>query len=206
MTLDGKIATYRGSSQWISGEASRARVHQLRGRVDGILVGARTAAVDDPMLTARPPGPRLALRIVVDRSASLRVDSRLVRTAREIPVLVAVGPETPEENCRRLVDAGCEVWRGASSSHLLSLLDELGRRRMTNVLVEGGGRLLGSLFDARAIDEVHVFLGSKLVGGADAPSPLAGTGVERLTEALPLIDPQFERLGDDFYLYGRLGR
>jgi diaminohydroxyphosphoribosylaminopyrimidine deaminase/5-amino-6-(5-phosphoribosylamino)uracil reductase len=77
---------------------------------------------------------------------------------------------------------------------------------MTNVLVEGGGRLLGSLFDARAIDEVHVFLGSKLVGGADAPSPLAGTGVERLTEALPLIDPQFERLGDDFYLYGRLGR
>lgn len=207
MTLDGKLATRTGSSRWISGEASRARVHQLRGRVDAILAGRRTAELDDPLLTARPPGPRVATRIVVDSQARLALDSQLARTARDVPVLVAVGPAASAEDCRRLSNAGCEVWVGDAADatrRLLLLLDELGRRRMTNLLVEGGGRLLGSLFDAREIDEVHAFITSKLVGGQDAMTPVGGSGVEQMPQARWLQTPIVERLDDDLYVHGRI--
>ncbi len=147
MTVDGKTATRAGSSKWISNDQSRAIVHGLRGRVDAIVVGRQTARVDDPLLTARPPGPRTAVRVVVDSRASLSSSSQLVRTAREVPVLVAAGPQAPAAERRRLEQAGCEVLVGRSESQserLEELLGELGRRRMTNVLVEGGGLLLGA--------------------------------------------------------------
>jgi len=207
MTLDGKIATRAGHSRWISGLASRARVHQLRGRVDAVLVGGRTAERDDPLLTARPPGPRLATRVVVDSLARLSADSQLARTASEVPVLVATGPHADAVNCGRLLDAGCDVWIGTAddpAQRLLSLLDELGQRRMTNVLVEGGGQLLGSLFDAGQIDEVHAFIATKLIGGRDAPPPVGGGGVEQMAQARALRNPMVEHLGDDLYLHGRL--
>ena len=184
MTLDGKIAARTGDSRWISNPASRQLVHQLRGRMDAILVGRGTAAADDPQLTARPPGPRTALRIVVDTRASLSLTSQLVRTAREVPVLVVVGPEAASANCTSLQAAGCEVMVCAGptpQARLAMLFSELGRRGMTNVLVEGGGRLLGSLFDARLIDEAHVFIAPKLAGGAEAPGPIAGRGVSAIS-------------------------
>jgi diaminohydroxyphosphoribosylaminopyrimidine deaminase/5-amino-6-(5-phosphoribosylamino)uracil reductase len=207
MTLDGKIATRTGSSQWISGAESRAIVHALRGRVDAIVVGRETALRDDPLLTARPPGPRTALRVVCDSRASLRPQSRLVQTAGETPVLVAVGQEAAEPQRRRLSDAGCEVFVCQGATHaarLEALLAELGRRRMTNVLVEGGGRLLGSLLDAGAIDEVHVFIAPKLVGGSSAPGPVAGEGIEQLSEAPSLEDCAVEQVGSDVYLHGQV--
>ncbi len=207
MTLDGKIATRTGSSQWISGEASREIVHEIRGRVDAILVGRETALADDPSLTARPPGPRTAVRIVCDTRAALSSDSQLVRTAKETPVLVAVGNEAAEADRTRLSDAGCEVFVCEGTDHaarLDALLDELGRRRMTNVLVEGGGQLLGSLLDARRIDEVHAFIAPKLVGGTTAASPIGGTGIEQMAEALTLDEPEIRQVGQDVYVSGLL--
>ncbi len=229
MTLDGKIAAGHhvghhvpmvvvgGDSRWISNPASRQVVHQLRGRMDAILVGRGTASADDPQLTARPPTtttsawcpPRTALRIVVDTRASLALTSRLVRTAREVPVLVAVGPEAARNDCNQLQAAGCEllVCDGPTSqARLEMLLDELGRRRMTNVLVEGGGRLLGSLFDARLIDEAHVFIAPKLAGGSESPSPIAGRGVETISAALALDDLAVREIDGDVYLHGRIVR
>ncbi|MCY2992655.1 MAG: bifunctional diaminohydroxyphosphoribosylaminopyrimidine deaminase/5-amino-6-(5-phosphoribosylamino)uracil reductase RibD [Planctomycetota bacterium] len=209
MTLDGKIATHTGSSQWISGVAARAAVHQLRGRVDALLVGRGTAAADDPLLTARPPGVRTATRIVVDTHAALSLDSRLVQTARETPVLVASGPAAPAERRAALRGAGCEVWVGEAAERrerLGQLLDELGSRRMTNVLVEGGGQLLGSLFDLESIDEVHAFIAPKLVGGAQAPGPLAGRGVAQMLEAVRLEQPVVDMLENDLYLRARVHR
>jgi diaminohydroxyphosphoribosylaminopyrimidine deaminase/5-amino-6-(5-phosphoribosylamino)uracil reductase len=207
MTLDGRIATRAGESRWISGLRSRAVVHRLRGRVDAVIVGSGTAHADDPLLSARPPGPRKATRIVVDGAASLPNDSRLVRTVEEGPVLVAVGAQSTSEDHRRLQDHGCEVLLCDAATHagrLEQLLDELGRRRMTNVLVEGGGRLLGTLFDLRAIDEVHVFIAPKLIGGDAALAPVGGQGIEKMSDALYLIDIQSEQVGDDLYLHGRL--
>jgi len=209
MTLDGKIATRTGSSRWISGEASRRIVHNLRGRVDAILIGRETARHDDPLLTARPPGPRTALRVVADTHASLRSQSQLARTAADVPVLVGVGSTVTETGRRRLTDAGCEVFvcEGKTPAERLdSLVAELGRRRLTNVLVEGGGRLLGSLLDAGQIDEAHVFIAPKLVGGADARGPVAGHGVEEMSQAIALNEAEMERIGTDVYVHGRLSR
>ena len=209
MTLDGKIATRTGSSRWISGEDSRRIVHQLRGRVDAIVVGRETAVRDDPQLTARPPGPRTALRIVVDTRAALSTESRLVRTARQTPVLVAIGEEAAQPDRQRLSEAGCEVLVCPGATHAArwkTLVEELGRRRMTNVLVEGGGTLLGCLLDECQIDEVHAFIAPKLIGGSAAPSPIGGQGIESMPAALALTDVESRQVGADLYLRGRLGR
>ncbi|HZZ28671.1 MAG TPA: bifunctional diaminohydroxyphosphoribosylaminopyrimidine deaminase/5-amino-6-(5-phosphoribosylamino)uracil reductase RibD [Pirellulales bacterium] len=212
MTLDGKIATAAGNSHWISSEASRQIVQQLRSRVDGILIGSGTAKMDDPLLIARHPGPRVATRIIAESQAALSPNSQLVQTARDAPVLIAAAPAAPQENIDRLTAAGCEVitCRAADAAEKLvsipALLNELGRRRMTNVLVEGGGKLLGALFDAGAIDEVHVFIAPKLIGGASAPSPIAGTGVEKIAAALHLADIELRHTGEDLYLRGRIHR
>jgi diaminohydroxyphosphoribosylaminopyrimidine deaminase/5-amino-6-(5-phosphoribosylamino)uracil reductase len=207
MTLDGKIATRTGDSRWISGEASRAAVHELRSRMDAIVVGAQTARRDDPLLTARPRGARVATRIVVDSSASVLRESQLVRTAREAPLLVAASASAADLNVCALRDGGCEVLLLDGASHaerLEQLLDELGRRRMTNVLVEGGARLLGSLWDARSIDEIHVFVAPKVLGGVMGLSPLAGLGCEAMSQAGALQDVTHCLCGEDVYLRGRV--
>jgi diaminohydroxyphosphoribosylaminopyrimidine deaminase/5-amino-6-(5-phosphoribosylamino)uracil reductase len=211
MTLDGKLATRTGNSQWISSEASRAVVHQLRGRVDAVMIGRGTAHTDNPLLTARPADladvKRTATRVVVDSAAAISLESRLVQTARDVPVLVAVGDEASTKAREQLTAAGVEVVPCAGSTHELriaALLEELGRRRMTNVLVEGGSKLLGALFDMRAVDEVHVFIAPKLAGGEAAPSPIGGTGTERMADALKLADITIEELDGDVYVHGRL--
>lgn len=206
MTLDGKIATAAGDSQWISGESARQIVHQIRRRVDAILVGRRTAELDDPRLTARPAGPRTAVRIVIDTHASLSLDSYLARTAREVPVLLAVAESAPADRCAALEAAGVEVLRclGATADErLTALLDALGQRRMTNILVEGGGQLLGSLHQAGELDEVHVFMAPKIIGGQHAPTPLAGRGVDKIAGAMEFVPQQVTQVGNDVYFVGR---
>ncbi len=179
MSLDGKIATHTRDSQWISSPAARELVHRLRGRMDAIVIGRGTADCDDPRLTARPPGPRVPTRIVIDRLAQLKPDSRLVQTARQIPVLLATSTDAPAERIAVLERAGVEVLRVAgdtANSRLTMLLDELGRRQCTNVLVEGGSELLGSFADIDAIDEVRAFIAPSLIGGQAALSPVGGQG------------------------------
>lgn len=207
MTLDGKIATRTGKSKWISGEASRQRVHLLRGRMDAIIVGVGTARADDPLLTVRVPGPRTPVRVVVDSAASLSLQSRLVKTLDEAPVLLAVSRNAPKERIERLRDAGVDVLVVESAEpkvDLRQLLEELGRRSMTNVLIEGGGQLLGAAFDDGLIDETHIFVAPKFAGGADAVTPVAGIGVEVIPEACQLITQTVEQVGDDIYIHGRL--
>jgi diaminohydroxyphosphoribosylaminopyrimidine deaminase/5-amino-6-(5-phosphoribosylamino)uracil reductase len=200
MSLDGKIAAKTGDSKWISNEASRRRVHELRGRMDGILVGIGTALADDPLLTARPPGPRAACRIVLDQHARLPLDAQLVRTARQVPTLVAV--VTGQGNGLR--SAGCEVLvlppDEKGRPDILALLDELGRRRWTNILVEGGAGVLGTFFDRHAVDEVHVFVAPKQIGAASAKSPVAGDGHETMAQSGAWITDTIENLDGDAYL------
>ena len=209
MTWDGKIATRTGHSQWISSSASRQIVHQIRGRMDGIVVGIGTALQDDPMLTARPSSRRVATRIVVDSSARLPIDSQLVRTVSQAPVLLAVGPAADAADLERLETLGVEVFRSSAPQHderLGELLNELGRRRMTNVLVEGGAKILGACRDTGAIDEVHLFLGPKLVGGYQATPVMLGQGVSSMDDAVPLRDVEVQQLDTDIYLRGLVAR
>jgi diaminohydroxyphosphoribosylaminopyrimidine deaminase/5-amino-6-(5-phosphoribosylamino)uracil reductase len=132
-----------------------------------------------------------------------------VRTAGRVPVLVAVGEDAPAHDIDRLRAAGCEVFVSPGGDHaarLDNVLTELGRRRMTNVLVEGGGRLLGSLLDAGQIDEVHALVAPRLFGGAGAPGPLAGSGVARVEDAAELEGVEVASLGGDLYMHGRIVR
>ena len=175
MTIDGYLAFPHVSTdgsgeshqyQWISSEVSRAIVHDLRRRVDAIVVGVQTALADDPLLTARPSGPRPLVRVVLDRQARLPVSSRLVQTAHEHPVLVAVGPRAAKDQVKQLQDNGCDIWHSStdqSSQMLIDLAHEFGARQMTNVLVEGGAHVLESCFKADIIDEVWAFLAPKLL-------------------------------------------
>lgn len=198
MTLDGKIATRTGDSKWISGEESRRRVHELRGRLDAILVGRGTVVADDPLLTARPAGARVPARVVVSASGALPAACQLRATAREVPVIVYTA------NPGALwgwADDGAEVV-GCEALTVDAVLADLGRRRFTNVLVEGGAGLLGSARDADAIDEFHVFVAPKVAGGTAALTPIGGTGGERMANALALEGVTFEPSGADVYVHG----
>jgi diaminohydroxyphosphoribosylaminopyrimidine deaminase/5-amino-6-(5-phosphoribosylamino)uracil reductase len=214
MTLDGRIATENGSSRWISNAASRQVVHRLRSRMDGIVVGIRTVLADDPMLDIRldpenqpPPGnTRLPMRIVLDSSLQLPLTSRLAQSAEKIPVLVFCQPDVDQIRAQKLTALGvdvCPISSADPSSRMAAILQELGRRKMTNVLVEGGAKVLGSFLDAHAIDEVHVFVAPKIVGGESAFSPIGGIGCEHMADAIPLPNRIVEMIDGDIYFRGR---
>ena len=205
MTLDGKIATRTGDSKWISSLAARQLVHELRGRMDAIVVGIGTALADNPMLTARPPGPRTPCRIVLDSQGRLPAQSYLATTARETPTLIVTADPPPLFHAEPLTAAGCQILSIPGSGgrpSVNALLTELGRRRWTNILVEGGSEVLGSFFDAGAIDEVHVFLSPRLVGGIEAKTPIAGRGVALIADAFSLDQWHIEQIDGDLLLHG----
>ncbi len=207
MTLDGKIATAAGQSGWISGPRSRALVHEVRGRMDAIVVGIGTALADDPQLTVRPAGARVPIRVVLDSSARLPLDSYLAKTAREIPVCVVVTENAPAARVQRLRDRGCEVLESiAKGGHLPiePLLDELGRRGMTNILVEGGAKVLGAFLEVRQIDELDVFIAPVIEGGAGSPSPIAGPGFATMAEAFRLVRGEITVVDGDIRFKGMM--
>ena len=207
MSWDGRIATRTGESQWISNTESRQLVHEVRGRMDAILIGIGTALTDNPLLTTRPPGRRTATRVIVDSHARLPIDSKLVQTVSDAPVLVVSGPGAASENVDQLRQAGVEVLVLAEEAEgrpsLSTLMNELGSRDMTNVLAEGGTALLGSLFDHGLVDMVHVFIGPLIIGSVESVSPVGGIGCGSLDGAWTIADPDIRRVGDDFYMTGR---
>lgn len=213
MTLDGKLATYTGHSKWISNAASRERVHALRGHMDGILTGIGTVLADNPLLTARPAGPRVATRIVLDSHARLPLDSQLVQSATAAPVLLVTTAQADPARCQAIAHAGVEVLiceRAAEAPaktftcDLWGLLQELRQRGFTNLLLEAGSHVLGAFHDMKLIDEVHCFIAPKLSGGATAPSPLGGIGLEQIPEHSTFIETQITLLDGDIYFNGRV--
>jgi diaminohydroxyphosphoribosylaminopyrimidine deaminase/5-amino-6-(5-phosphoribosylamino)uracil reductase len=180
-------------------------VHALRGRMDAVLVGIGTVLADNPRLTVRPPGPRTPSRIVLDSHARLPPASLLAATALTVPVLVVTLGGVPAERAAALQNLGCEVIavpEQDGKASVPALLDELGRRRMTNLLVEGGAAVLGSFLDAGEVDEVHVFIAPRLLGGADAKTPISGRGAALIADALTLADWCWEAVEGDLLLHG----
>lgn len=214
MSLDGKIATHSGDSRWISNERSRAIVHELRSRMDAIVVGRRTVERDDPLLTVRlatstiesRPCTRTPMRVVITNRAEIADRCRLVQTARDVPVLIFASADAPPANVERLQRAGCEVWQSSEPTPLARLRQyfaELGRRRFTNILVEGGAALLGGLFDEQLVNEAHIFLAPKVIGGESGTSAVGGAGIDRIGDARTLKSPKIVQLDDNVYISGR---
>lgn len=209
-SLDGKIATRTGDSKWITDEQCRAHAHRTRGRVDAIIVGVETVLHDDPLLTARHGRPRrIARRVVLDSRLRTPRTAKVVTTARACPTLIFCGKDAPQRRTAALTEAGCEVMRVNRTRRGLSLtevLKSLGQRLVTNVLVEGGGRVLGGFFDAGLADEIHAYVAPLLIGGRGASGPLHGAGSELVTTAPRLPrDAMARRLGDGWLIAGRLG-
>jgi diaminohydroxyphosphoribosylaminopyrimidine deaminase/5-amino-6-(5-phosphoribosylamino)uracil reductase len=201
MTLDGKIATRTGASKWITGESARARTHELRGRMDAIIVGKGTLLADDPLLTARPPGPRTATRVVLTATGEgFPTSCRLLESAQAAPILV-VTTSAGAAHLSGWRDRGAEVV-GLPDLDVKSVLTEFGRRGMTNVLVEGGASTLGRFRDADEIDEVFVFVAPKLFGGVDALAPVGGIGIADPNNGCRLTEWAVERVGEDVLIHG----
>ena len=205
MTMDGKIATSGGQSQWITGHQARNEVHKLRSRVDGVAVGMGTVLADDPMLTARVQGPdrlhqRVAARIVFCQHRLPALHSKLMRSVGEIPLTLVIGPEVPSAQVAALKAAGASLVSVSScdsTEMVREALSLLGQQSMTNLMLEGGSELLASFLSADQIDECHVYLGAKLFGGQTAKGPIGGVGIDQITEALSFHLASIEPFGDD---------
>lgn len=200
LTIDGRTATAAGDSKWISGDASRELVHRWRADLDAVAVGIGTAIRDDALLTARGVAAvRQPTRVVFDSAARLPRDGRLVRTATEAPVIVIAGPSAPPPNLDALTNAGVEVivCGGEGPDRVKAALDELGRRDLSSMMLEGGATLAGSFRDAGELDELRLFFAPVLLGGADARPLLAGSGAERLSEAERALAVTWEPQGED---------
>jgi diaminohydroxyphosphoribosylaminopyrimidine deaminase/5-amino-6-(5-phosphoribosylamino)uracil reductase len=212
MTLDGKVATRTGDSQWISGESSRALAHRWRASADAIVVGIGTALADDPQLTARPEGELAELstqprRVVFDTLARLPIDSRLVQAAAEIPLTVVVSRAAARSDTDALEAAGTQVLVATGENEparVRSALEQLGALGVSSVLLEGGPHLAGAFLDAGEIDELRLFLAPLLLGGSAARDPLEGMGVERISEATRALTFDCEGVGDDLLISARL--
>jgi diaminohydroxyphosphoribosylaminopyrimidine deaminase/5-amino-6-(5-phosphoribosylamino)uracil reductase len=204
-SLDGHTATRTGDSRWITGEESRARVHELRHEYDAILIGAGTAASDDPLLTDRSglERRRPLVRVVLDETLRLGVDSQLAATATESPVLVFAGENADASKVVALESRGVEVVREKSGGrHLQNVLEELGRRSIQSVLVEGGARIAGAFLDARLLDKASFFIAPLIIGGRDAPAAVCGEGALKIADAIKMRDVEVIRRGRDVEITG----
>jgi diaminohydroxyphosphoribosylaminopyrimidine deaminase / 5-amino-6-(5-phosphoribosylamino)uracil reductase len=208
MSLDGKVATRTGDSQWITGEASRARAHRWRAESDAVAVGIGTALHDNPRLTARVEGvARQPRRVVFDSEARLPLDSALVRGASEVPVTVICGRAASRTALQALEAAGVDVIvarGGNEAARVLSALDELGSREIQSLLLEGGPHLAGAFLEAGEIDEVRIFVAPLLMGGREARTTLEGLGVQEVAAAGRALSVEVDRIEDDVLVIGRL--
>jgi len=208
-SLDGRIAAASGDSRWVSGPQTREWAHQLRAKVDAILVGSSTVVIDDPLLTARPGGQdagRQPLRVVVDSRGRTPPMARVLTGRAQTLVATVEGAPSASGGWRAsLRAAGAEVVAFPAVEgrvDLPALLRELAGRDVLSLLVEGGGVILGSFFDRGLVDKVHAVIAPMIIGAEDAPAAVAGQGAFRMADALRLRDITVERLGDDILVTG----
>jgi diaminohydroxyphosphoribosylaminopyrimidine deaminase / 5-amino-6-(5-phosphoribosylamino)uracil reductase len=210
MSLDGKIATASGDSRWISGEIARGYVHELRKNVDAIIVGVNTVLADDPQLTARSDSGgvigRQPLRVVADAQGHTPVSAQVLKGPGR--TLLAVDENLDKTRACTLEQAGAELIRLPCEEGLVdlkTLFKLLGQRQVTSVLAEGGGQLLGSLFDQRLVDKVVAFVSPIVIGGINARTAVAGQGVDKVSQAIRLEKVSMKMLGQDVMVTGYTG-
>ena len=209
VTLDGRTATAAGDSRWISGPESRALVHRWRAESDAVAVGIGTALADDPLLTARdldPAADRQPLRVVFDSQARLPLQSALIGSLDEAPLLVVAAAGAPAERVAALREAGADVVQvdGDAATRVAAALTELGRREVTSLLLEGGAHLAGAFLDAGQIDELRLFVAPLLLGGERGKPLLAGADPDAIGEARRALAIDHERSGEDVLIRARL--
>lgn len=209
MTLDGKIATATGQSKWITNETSRAYGYKLRDIYDGIMVGINTVIEDNPMLTARVDGGKNPIRIVVDSSLKIDINANVVQD-KSAKTIIATTDKADKDKILKLQAQDVDVIVVDKDKNdkvdIEKLLDILGQQNICSILVEGGATLSGSFVAKKLVDKVYFFIAPKIIGGKEAKTPVAGTGILNLQEALTLKDIQFEKLEEDILIIGRVDK
>ena len=208
MTLDGKVATRTGDSQWISGELSRARAHRWRAESDAVAVGIGTALSDDPQLTARIEGvARQPRRVMFDSEARLPLDSQLVRGVSEVPLTVVCSRAAARTSVQALESADVDVIVATGENEgarVQSALDELGARDVQSLLLEGGPHIAGAFLEAGEIDEARMFVAPIISGGREARTAVEGIGIQSIAAAPRALYVEFERIEEDVLILARL--
>ncbi len=209
ISLDGKIATVSGESQWITSEASRMKGHEIRAQVDAILVGIGTVLQDNPSLTTRLPERKNEdpIRVVVDSHARIPLGAKIFNPESNAGPLIAVTENAPSEKITALKSVGADVLvieERAGRVCLKGLKRELGQKGITSVLIEGGGEINAAALQAGIVDKLMFFVAPKLIGGKDAPGPIGGTGVVCLAEAFELRAVKTTQIDTDFLIEGYL--
>lgn len=209
MTLDGKIATATGQSKWITNETSRAYGYKLRDIYDGIMVGINTVIEDNPMLTARVDGGKNPIRIVVDSSLKIDINANVVQD-KSAKTIIATTDKADKDKILKLQAQDVDVIVVDKDENdkvdIEKLLDILGQQNICSILVEGGATLSGSFVTKKLVDKVYFFIAPKIIGGKEAKTPVAGTGILNLQEALALKDIQIEKLEEDILIIGRVDK
>lgn len=196
MTADGKTASKTGKSKWITGEKSRLFVHQLRNRYSCILAGIGTVLADNPLLTSRIPGGRNPVRIICDSKLRIPLDCNIVKTAKEIPTIIACCQENEKKSA--LEKSGCEVLclPGKTGVDLKKLTETLGERSLDSILIEGGSEIHYSALEAGIVQHVYAFTAPKIFGGK-AKTPVGGEGIDFPENCFQLELERIEKIGDD---------
>lgn len=207
MSFDGKIATREGDSRWITGKKSRQMAHRLRSRADAIIVGINTVIKDNPVLTTRLTDKegKDANRIILDSGARLPLDAKVINPSSKASTIVVATEAAPPERCEALRERGVEVLifpseRGKVS--LEALMVELGKRRFSSLLVEGGGAVNYSFLEENLIDKIYLFLAPIIFGGLTAPTPFAGEGIDMLKKAWMVSNLELKQYDEDLLLIG----
>lgn len=207
VTADGKTACANGDSKWITNELSRANVQLTRKRCAAILTGIGTVLADDPMLNCRCENPSNPVRVICDSGLRIPMQSQIVRTAKEIPTIVA----TLSEDCdkiKQLQNANIEVIKTKSFNgriDLNELIAELGKRKLDSVMVEAGAALNAAVMDTGKVNQLDIYIAPKLVGGIDSIPFLGGNSIEKMSMAIKLRNPQIKTFGDDIMISYKVG-
>ena len=208
MSLDGKIATHTGDSKWVTGPQARSLVQRMRRETDAVMVGANTVLADDPQLTVRgddnQPLPKQPIRVTLDSQCRMPVRSRLLRQPGQ--TLVYTTEAAPAGNVGGLLRAGADVVHVSTTDEGLvnpaDVLADLGERGVVNLLVEGGGKTLGSFFDDGLVNKVHAFVAPVIIGGIGAASPVEGEGTALMAHTHRLVDVSMRQVGTDWMITG----
>ncbi len=207
MSLDGKIATHTGQSQWISHPTARLHAHELRSQIDAILVGAHTARRDNPRLTCRLEQViRQPLRIVLSRSGNLPLDLKLFDTTLPGKTLVATSAQADKTWLQQIKEKNIQVIIIKQNEHgkldLNDLLLQLGQLNITSLIVEGGSQTLTQFYEQRLLNKFYIYMAPKFIGGQSAPSPFGGLGIENMSEATEIHKQKMQFMDPDFLITG----
>lgn len=209
MSLDGKIATYTGKSQWISSEGSRDAVQYMRKALMGIMVGINTVLLDDPRLTCRLENSRSPIKIIIDSNLKIPENAKLLKDLPNIRCIIAVGNNYDTEKAKRLTQMGAEIIEVPDNNGKVSLthlMDKLGEMKISSILLEGGGTLNFSALREGIVDMVISFVSPMIIGGAQSKTPVEGKGFENIEDAIFLEDVHIKEYCSDCLIYGHVRR